>query len=44
MNLDITVFLNGFHGDNSRTFLVGNVDDAGKDLVQVRLCFLLVAV
>ncbi|XP_030838785.1 methionine aminopeptidase 1D, mitochondrial-like [Strongylocentrotus purpuratus] len=31
---DITVFLNGFHADLSETFLVGNVDDAGKRLVE----------
>ncbi|KAK9701235.1 hypothetical protein K7432_011809 [Basidiobolus ranarum] len=34
INIDITVFLNGFHGDNSATFLVGNVDDQGRELVQ----------
>ncbi|EQC31445.1 methionine aminopeptidase, type I [Saprolegnia diclina VS20] len=33
VNLDISVYLNGFHGDTSATFLVGNVDDAGKKLV-----------
>jgi len=33
MNIDITVFLDGYHGDTSRTFLVGNVDEAGRDLV-----------
>jgi methionine aminopeptidase len=25
VNIDITVYLNGYHGDTSRTFLVGNV-------------------
>ena len=25
MNIDITVYLDGFHGDTSRTFLVGDV-------------------
>jgi methionyl aminopeptidase len=25
VNIDITVYLNGFHGDTSQTFLVGNV-------------------
>ncbi|KAF8885803.1 peptidase M24, structural domain-containing protein [Infundibulicybe gibba] len=35
INIDITVFLNGYHGDTSETFLVGNVDDQGKELVEV---------
>lgn len=35
VNLDITVFLNGVHGDCNGTFLVGNVDDASRDLVKV---------
>ncbi|POM77232.1 Methionine aminopeptidase, merops subfamily M24 [Phytophthora palmivora] len=35
VNIDISVFLDGFHGDTSQTFLVGNVDDAGKHLVDV---------
>lgn len=34
INIDITVFLNGFHGDCSKTFLVGNVDEEGKHLVR----------
>lgn len=34
MNLDVSVYKNGFHGDTSRTFLVGNVDEEGKKLVQ----------
>jgi methionine aminopeptidase len=25
INIDITVYLNGYHGDTSRTFLVGDV-------------------
>ena len=25
VNIDITLYLNGYHGDTSRTFLVGNV-------------------
>ena len=25
INIDITVFLNGYHGDTSKTFLVGDV-------------------
>ncbi|KAI0371461.1 methionine aminopeptidase [Pilatotrama ljubarskyi] len=35
VNIDITVYLDGFHGDTSRTFLVGNVDDKGRDLVEI---------
>ncbi|KAI9513227.1 methionyl aminopeptidase [Russula earlei] len=33
VNVDITVFLDGFHGDTSRTFLVGDVDELGRALV-----------
>ncbi|KAJ8979106.1 hypothetical protein NQ317_014118 [Molorchus minor] len=29
-----SVFFNGYHGDCSTTFLVGNVDDKGKNLVK----------
>ena len=25
VNIDVTVYLDGYHGDTSRTFLVGNV-------------------
>ncbi|KAF5364110.1 hypothetical protein D9756_000084 [Leucocoprinus leucothites] len=35
VNVDITVYLDGYHGDTSQTFLVGNVDEQGKDLVNV---------
>jgi methionyl aminopeptidase len=35
VNLDITVFLDGMHGDCSATFLVGDVDADGRRLVQV---------
>lgn len=31
--MDITVYLNSFHGDCSKTFLVGNVDERGRYLV-----------
>jgi methionyl aminopeptidase len=42
VNLDITVFLNGVHGDTSATFLVGEVDEASRKLVQVtRECMML---
>ncbi|KAG5669021.1 hypothetical protein PVAND_016923 [Polypedilum vanderplanki] len=34
INIDITVFFEGFHGDCSRTFEVGNVDDVGKNLIK----------
>ncbi|KAI9279633.1 peptidase M24, structural domain-containing protein [Sporodiniella umbellata] len=35
INVDVTVYLNGYHGDTSATFLVGdNVDEKGKALVQ----------
>lgn len=35
INIDVTVYLNGYHGDTSATFLCGNVDDEAKKLVQV---------
>lgn len=35
INIDITVYYDGFHGDCSETFLVGNVDEKGKKLVRV---------
>lgn len=36
INLDITVYKNGYHGDTSRTFLVGNkVSSQAKRLVQI---------
>ncbi|MBX5483087.1 MAG: type I methionyl aminopeptidase [Myxococcaceae bacterium] len=35
VNLDVTIYLDGFHGDCSATFLVGDVDEAGRRLVQV---------
>ncbi|KAF9235584.1 methionine aminopeptidase [Melanogaster broomeanus] len=35
INIDITVYLNGYHGDTSQTFLVGNVDQQGRDLVEM---------
>jgi methionyl aminopeptidase len=35
VNLDITVYLDGMHGDCSATFLVGDVDAEGRRLVQV---------
>ncbi len=35
VNLDVTVYLDGMHGDCSATYLVGDVDAEGKRLVQV---------
>ncbi|PXF45294.1 Methionine aminopeptidase 1A [Gracilariopsis chorda] len=35
INIDITVFHNGFHGDCSETFLVGDVDEKGRKLARV---------
>ena len=36
VNVDVTVFLDGYHGDCSKTFLVGNVDSKGRKLVEVK--------
>ncbi|KAI9032282.1 peptidase M24, structural domain-containing protein [Hyaloraphidium curvatum] len=35
INVDVTVFHSGFHGDTSATFLVGDVDSEGRRLVEV---------
>ena len=35
LQIDVTVYLDGVHGDCSKTFLVGDVDDDGKRLVMV---------
>ena len=35
VNCDVTIFLHGVHGDCNATFLVGDVDDEGRRLVQV---------
>ncbi|KAL3525702.1 hypothetical protein ACH5RR_014074 [Cinchona calisaya] len=35
INIDVTVYLNGYHGDTSATFFVGAVDEEAKNLVQV---------
>ncbi|EFJ15865.1 hypothetical protein SELMODRAFT_117647, partial [Selaginella moellendorffii] len=35
INIDVTVYRSGFHGDTSKTFLCGNVDDELKQLVDV---------
>lgn len=34
INIDVTLFFNGYHGDCSETFLVGNVDEVGRQLVK----------
>ena len=35
VNIDVTPILNGYHGDTSRTFLVGNPSASARKLVQV---------
>ncbi|OVA16112.1 Peptidase M24 [Macleaya cordata] len=35
INIDVTVYLNGYHGDTSKTFLCGNVNETTKSLVRV---------
>ncbi|XP_063822805.1 methionine aminopeptidase 1D, mitochondrial isoform X2 [Ostrinia nubilalis] len=35
VNVDITVYYKGYHGDCSKTFPVGNVDDRGLQLIGV---------
>ena len=35
INIDVTPILNGYHGDTSRTFLVGNVSSQARRLVEV---------
>jgi len=35
LNLDVTAFVGGVHGDTNATFLVGDVDPAGRRLVEV---------
>ncbi|KAG2013085.1 methionyl aminopeptidase [Coprinopsis cinerea AmutBmut pab1-1] len=35
INIDVTIFKDGYHGDTSQTFLVGNVDEQGKKLVSI---------
>ncbi|KAG9024117.1 Methionine aminopeptidase 1D, mitochondrial, partial [Serendipita sp. 407] len=33
VNIDVTVYLDGYHGDTSRSFAIGNVDEKGKHLL-----------
>jgi len=35
VNIDVTVYIDGVHGDCSKTFLVGEVDEDGKRLVSI---------
>uniref|UniRef100_A0A0E0LJV4 Methionine aminopeptidase n=1 Tax=Oryza punctata TaxID=4537 RepID=A0A0E0LJV4_ORYPU len=35
INIDVTVYLNGYHGDTSRTYLCGEVDESTMQLVKV---------
>ena len=35
VNVDVTCFVGGYHGDCSETFVIGEVDEAGKRLVRV---------
>ena len=34
LNIDVTVYLNGYHGDLNETYLVGDVDDDARRLVE----------
>lgn len=34
VNIDSTVIVDGFYGDSSETFLIGEVDEAGRELVR----------
>ena len=34
VSVDVTVYKHGYHGDTCATFMVGQVDDLGKDLVE----------
>ncbi|KAF8324586.1 methionine aminopeptidase [Cantharellus anzutake] len=33
INIDVTVYADGYHGDTSDTFVVGEVDDQGRSLI-----------
>jgi methionyl aminopeptidase len=35
VNIDVTVYKNGYHGDNSRMFYIGNVSNHAKRLCQI---------
>ncbi|CAL1579866.1 unnamed protein product [Knipowitschia caucasica] len=34
INIDVTVYFDGYHGDTSETFLIGQVDEVGQKLVE----------
>ncbi|XP_077374415.1 methionine aminopeptidase 1D, mitochondrial isoform X4 [Festucalex cinctus] len=34
INIDVTVYLDGYHGDTSETFFVGEADEVGRRLVE----------
>ncbi|XP_014223198.1 methionine aminopeptidase 1D, mitochondrial [Trichogramma pretiosum] len=39
LNIDVTVFFNGYHGDCSEMYEIGTVDEQGKDLIKIaKLC------
>ncbi len=35
INIDITIYYNGYHGDTSKTFILPDVDNEGRELVEV---------
>ncbi len=35
VNVDVTAFIEGVHGDTNATFVVGEVDDASRDLIRI---------
>lgn len=35
INIDVSCYYNGFHGDANATYLVGDVDEVGQKLVKV---------
>ncbi len=35
VNCDVTIFLDGVHGDHSETFAVGEIDDRSQELIRV---------
>ncbi|CAB1326590.1 unnamed protein product [Coregonus sp. 'balchen'] len=37
INVDVTVYLEGYHGDTSETFLIGCVDEVGRKLVKTAM-------
>lgn len=37
MNVDVTAYYKGYHGDLNETFVVGTVDDESKRLIRTTL-------